>query len=145
MKKFIIIVVLLFVTYPGLLFAQTGIPRAQAMFIYNFSRLIEWPASYKSGQFVIGIFGSSAVANEITSYTTGKKVGTQSIAVQQLKSIDEISKCHILFVPFSRTKQLGQIVAKISNATITRPIRRYHISFFHLLYFYNMPHFTGFS
>ncbi|UCH13833.1 MAG: YfiR family protein [Bacteroidales bacterium] len=115
MKKFVIIVVLLFITYPGLIFGQTGIPRAQAMFIYNFSRLIEWPANYKSGPFVIGIFGSSAVANEITSYTTGKKVGTQSITVQQLKSIDEISRCHILFIPFSRTKQLGQVVAKISN------------------------------
>jgi hypothetical protein len=97
------------------LLAQTGIPRAQAMFIYNFSRLIEWPPNYKSGSFVIGIFGSSAIANELSSYTTGKKVGTQTITVQELRSIDEISKCHILFVPFSRTKQLEQIVAKIDN------------------------------
>lgn len=115
MKKFVIIVVLLFITYPGLIFAQTGIPRAQAMFIYNFSRLIEWPTSYKSGPFVIGILGSSAVAHEITSYTTGKKVGTQTISVQQLRSVDDISMCHILFVPFGRTKQLGQLVTKISN------------------------------
>ena len=115
MKKIIIKVILLFIIFPGVLFAQTGIPRAQAMFIYNFSRLIEWPSSYKSGSFVIGIFGSSAIANELNSYTTGKKVGTQAITVQELRSIDEISKCHILFVPFSRTKQLGQIVAKINN------------------------------
>jgi hypothetical protein len=115
MKKIIITVILLFIALPGVLFAQTSIPRAQAMFIYNFSRLIEWPANYKTGSFVIGIFGASSVANELTSYTAGKKVGTQTIAVQELKSIDEISKCHILFVPFSHTKQLGQIVAKIDN------------------------------
>jgi hypothetical protein len=115
MKKIVITVILLFITFPGVLFAQTSIPRAQAMFIYNFSRLIEWPASYKTGSFVIGIFGSSSVANELNSYTAGKKVGTQTIAVQELRSIDEISKCHILFIPFSNTKQLGQIVAKVDN------------------------------
>ncbi len=115
MKRTIISVILLFIIFPGVLFAQTGIPRAQAMFIYNFSRLIEWPTSYKSGSFVIGIFGTSAVSDELNSYTTGKKVGTQSITVQELKSIDEISKCHILFVPFSRTKQLEEIVARVEN------------------------------
>ena len=55
------------------------------------------------------------MANEIKSYTTGKKVGTQAISVQQLRSVDDISKCHILFVPSGRTKQLKQVVTKISN------------------------------
>jgi hypothetical protein len=115
MKRSAIIIVLFLISLPALIFAQTGIPRAQAMFIYNFSRLIEWPANYKTGPFVIGTFGASPVADELTSYTTGKKVGTQDISVQEIKSVDEINKCHILFIPFSRTKQIGQIVAKIDN------------------------------
>jgi hypothetical protein len=115
MKKIIINVILLFIIFPGVLLAQTGIPRAQAMFIYNFSRLVEWPAAYKSGPFVIGIFGSSSIANELNSYTSGKKVGAQAITVQELRSVDEISKCHILFIPFSRTKQIEEIVNKVTN------------------------------
>lgn len=115
MKKSVIITVLFLFFLPAIIFAQTGIPRAQAMFIYNFSRLIEWPANYKTGPFVIGTFGTSPVADELESYTRGKKVGTQEITVQELKSIDEISKCHILFIPFNRTKQIGQIVAKVNN------------------------------
>ena len=115
MKKSAIITVLFFFIIPAFIFAQTGIPRAQAMFIYNFSRLIEWPASYKTGPFVIGTFGPSPVADELTSYTEGKKVGTQDISIQQLKTVEEITKCHILFIPFTRTKQIGQIVARIDN------------------------------
>jgi hypothetical protein len=115
MKKSAIITVLFIIIIPAFIYAQTGIPRAQAMFIYNFSRLIEWPANYKTGPFVIGTFGASPVADELISYTSGKKVGTQDISVQELKSVEEITKCHILFIPFSRTKQIGQIVAQIDN------------------------------
>ncbi|NJM16808.1 MAG: YfiR family protein [Bacteroidales bacterium] len=53
--------------------AQTGISKAQAMFLYNFSRLVEWPASAKSGDFVIGILGNSSIVEELTAYTQGKR------------------------------------------------------------------------
>ena len=115
MKKIAISIIILLLGLTGIAHGQTGIPKAQAMFIYNFSRLIEWPPAYKSGAFVIGVFGTSNVADELEGYTTGKKVGAQSIIVQRIKSVDELSKCHILFVPFSRTKQLEEIVAKISG------------------------------
>ncbi len=95
--------------------AQTGIPKAQAMFIYNFSRLIEWPASYRTGPFVIGVIGSPDVAKELTTYTTGKKVGTQDIMVKQYKDVSEIDKCHILFVAFSKTKSMEELNSSLAN------------------------------
>lgn len=95
--------------------SQTGIPRAQAMFIYNFSRLIEWPASYKSGQFVIGVIGSSATFNELKNYTANKSVGSQQISVKKFSSTSEIGQCHILFVPFSKTKTMSEITAALGS------------------------------
>jgi len=89
--------------------AQTVIPKAQAMFIYNFSRLIEWPVAYKTGPFIIGVLGNSSVADELETYTLGKKVGIQEIQVKKYKTVQEIAICHILFIPFARTKQLGEI------------------------------------
>jgi len=95
--------------------AQTEIPRAQAMFIYNFSRLIEWPAEYKTGPYIIGVIGSCQTLNDLESFTTGKSVGSQPIAVKKFNSVDEISSCQILFVPFSKTKDLAMIVPKLQN------------------------------
>ncbi len=95
--------------------SQTGIPRAQAMFIYNFSRLVEWPTSYKSGQFVIGVFGASATFNELTSYTANKAVGSQKIVVKKFESAAEIGQCHILFVPFNKTKQMSEITSTLGS------------------------------
>jgi hypothetical protein len=95
--------------------AQTDIPKAQAMFIYNFSRLIEWPASYKSGPFIIGFIGSSSTHEQMESFSVGKSVGSQPISVQKFASVADISSCHILFVPFSKTKEMVNILSKLQG------------------------------
>jgi hypothetical protein len=107
MKKIILLIGMFYLILP--LQAQTEIPKAQAMFIYNFSRLVEWPVAYKSGPFVIGVLGGSSVADELEVYAKGKKVGTQEIQIKRYKTLQEIAVCHILFVPFSRTKQMADI------------------------------------
>ncbi len=98
--------------------AQTDIESAQSMFIYNFSRLIEWPQSYKSGPFVIATMGSK-LSPELTQYTSGKKIGSQSIQIEQFKNPEDITKCNILFVPFSQTKQMNEILAKLGSNSST--------------------------
>ena len=114
MKKTLLVMMMagLFITASN---AQTGIAKAQAMFIYNFSRLIEWPASYKTGSFVIGILGTGEIISELEAYTVGKRVGSQPIAVKQYREPAEVDKCHILFVSFSKTKDLGQMVNLLRN------------------------------
>jgi hypothetical protein len=97
-------------------FGQTSIPKAQSLFIYNFSRLIEWPANARTGDFVIGIFGSSGeIGTELLAYMKGKKVGAQEIQIKVFKSTAEIQGCHILFIPFSKTKQLTEVVASLNG------------------------------
>lgn len=95
--------------------AQTGIARAQAMFIYNFSRLIEWPAEYKSGPFVIGVLGNAQIVDQLKTYTGGKSVGSQPITVKVFDSPASISACQILFVPYANTRDLPQINQQING------------------------------
>jgi hypothetical protein len=107
MKKITAILIALFMVSNA--YMQTSIPKAQTLYIYNFSRMIEWPTNYRAGNFVIGVLGSSEVANELETYTKGKKVGTQNIEVVRYKAPAEIQNCHILFVTFARTKQLVEV------------------------------------
>jgi len=113
MRKIGVICLLLFLS--ALTFAQTDIAKAEALFIYNFSRLIEWPATYKTGPFVIGIMGKSPVSDQLKVLTTGKQVGSQPISVKIFGSADEVSTCHILFIPFSETKFLPGILTQVSS------------------------------
>jgi len=114
MKKCFILFVFLFSLAINL-FSQSSIPAAQSVFMYNFTRLIEWPADYKSGDFTIAVIGSNDVFNELKNYTTGKMVGVQSIKVVKFNATAEITKCHILFVSFGKTKELPDILSRLGG------------------------------
>ncbi len=116
MKKYSIFL-LLFLFALGKSYSQSSIPAAQSVFVYNFTRLIEWPAEYKTGDFVIGVIGSGEVFNELKNYTASKMVGVQPIKVVRFNATAEITKCHILFVGYGKTKELADIVTKLSGGS----------------------------
>lgn len=99
-------------------FGQNNIQKAQAMFIYNFTRLIEYPTEYKTGEFVIGVFGSKESYNELKTYAYGKTVGSQNIIVKYFNSIEEVLNCQILFISFSKTKEIINVLSKLNGSTL---------------------------
>lgn len=90
----------------------------KAMFIYNFTRQIDWPASEKSGDFIICVVNQNEILNYLKTVVNGKMVGTQPITVVGVKSVDEISKCHILYLSFADSKadKLDALVSKLGNS-----------------------------
>jgi len=113
MKKTLVTIIALL--FASVAYMQTTIPKAQTLFIYNFSRLIEWPANYRSGPFVIGVLGAVEITNELELYTKGKKVGTQDINIVRYKTAKDITTCHILFIPFDKTKQMPEILGTLNG------------------------------
>jgi hypothetical protein len=115
MKRFSVFLMFLILGFNNL-YSQSSIPAAQSVFIYNFTRLIEWPADYKSGDFNIGVIGSGEVFNELKNYTASKMVGAQPIKVVKFNNVAEIAKCHILFVAYGKTKDLAEIISKLGGS-----------------------------
>lgn len=110
------IVILFFIVSGIVVSAQSSkVAKAEAMFIYNFARLIQWPDEYRSGIFTIGVVGVSDVYTELGKYTTGKKVGFQDIEIKRFRNLEEINQCHILFIPFSRNISVADAAAKVSS------------------------------
>jgi hypothetical protein len=87
-----------------------------ALSMYNFTRLIDWPASEKGGDFIIDVIGHKSVYEKLTELTTGRKVGTQDIIVRYLESTANISNSQILFVGFWQSKDLPKVIEKVNNA-----------------------------
>ena len=92
-----IILAMVFVAM-GILNTYAQDAKYKALFIYNFTKHIEWPANAKTGDFVIGVVGNNDVFNNISAIATGKKSGSQNIVVKKFKSVEEVTDCHILFV-----------------------------------------------
>jgi len=118
MKKYIGILALLILLFH---YEQTNAQddKFKALMIYNFTRVIGWPADYTQGNFVMQVIGESQVLKELTNIAQTKKVGAQNIEVKGISSPSEMGKCHIIYVPSSSNKFLPEILAQTSsNATL---------------------------
>lgn len=71
----------------------------QASYIYNIAKLVEWKdGSMKSGNFKIGVIGSTNLYQELIKKYASKSIGKQPIEILKLPRTAEVEVCHILFV-----------------------------------------------
>lgn len=87
----------------------------KALFMYNFTKYIEWPAEKQTGAFIIGVYGSSPIQNELMLIAEKKKVGAQQIQVKQVNTIEEMSKCNFLYVPENKSSKAQEILSNCSG------------------------------
>ncbi len=92
--------------------------RIQSVFLYNFTRLIAWPADYQSGDFIVAVYGNSSMQKEVESMASTKRAGNQTIVAKRFNSPQELSKCHILYVPANQSRKLPEIVAALKAKNI---------------------------
>lgn len=90
--------------------------RIKSVFIYNFTRYIEWPTDYQSGNFIINMFGNNpTMLAELNAMAKTKTVGAQKIEIRNTTSLDGIGKCNILYVTPDVTTPIADIIAKIKG------------------------------
>jgi len=89
-----------------------------SLFIFSFTRYVQWPESFNQGDFEITVYGDSPLLSELSNMAQTKKVGERTIKVSKINSISEIKKCHILFIPASKSDQIAEIISKINSQSI---------------------------
>ncbi len=115
MKKAILLFAIFFTAHLTMQ-AQTADYKFHSIFIYNFTKYIQWPASHQSGEFIIGVLGNSpAAAEELTKVTSNKMVGSQRIVIKVFKSAAEIGDCHILFLPSAGSSKFAEVQSKLKG------------------------------
>lgn len=81
----------------------------KALFMYNFTKYLEWPASKQKGNFVIGVYGTSSIINELSIIAEKRKVGTQQIVVKKISEPSELPSCQIVYVPENRSGKIDEV------------------------------------
>ncbi len=95
------------------------IHKFHSIFIYNFSKFIQWPTEYKKGDFVIGVLGDSPVTQHLKTMAVSKKVGNQSFSIINYNTPGDIGKCHILYIPTAYSKWLEECKTSLGgNSTL---------------------------
>lgn len=89
--------------------------RFKAVFIFNFTKYIEWSASDKQGDFVIGVIGTTAIVKDLEVIARKMKVGNQPITIRQFRTVDEVERCHLLYISPDRSNDLAKALIKFSS------------------------------
>jgi len=113
----LLLTIVLIITAASSSKAQNDI-RMQSVFIYNFTRLMAWPADYQTGDFVMAVFGNSPMVIEFQDIAAKKKAGSQNIVAKVFNSVEEITKCHIIYIPSNQSRRIPEVVAALSAKDI---------------------------
>lgn len=108
MKKIVLYFAFFLIIIPS--FAQFS--QVQSGLIYHFTKYVEWPTNMRSGNFVIGVVGKTDITTFLKKLASSKMAGTQKIVVKEFKSINDVTKCHIIYLPKSQDKNFTTAVAK---------------------------------
>ena len=93
----------------------------KAVFLYNFARFVEWPASTLGNAetpFVIGILGDDPFRSVIDQTVAGEKIKGHPIVIQRYKTVHEIKHCHILYISAREATKLNEILFALKNKNV---------------------------
>lgn len=121
MKKIAIILVALLTFSSGFKLddAVDTNSKMKAIFIMNFTKLVEWPQAYREGNFVVGVVGESPLFQELSKMAKTKKVANQTLEIKKFDSSGDISKCHILYVSQNSKDDISDVLKQVkTNSTL---------------------------
>jgi hypothetical protein len=115
MKKALIIV---FFVVINLIRVEGQNYKMHSVFIYSFTRYVQWPEPYNQGDFEILVLGDSPIVEELKAMAQAKKVGERTIKVTKISSPTEIRKCNMLFLAASNSALITEVVDKVNTRSI---------------------------
>jgi hypothetical protein len=116
MKRFCLVVAFLLSSSLG---AWAQGYQLHGVYIYSFTKYVQWPDEANQGDFEIHVLGDSPILAELNEVSKKKKVGERPIKVTRIASVSDIKKCNILFVPVDKSGQLADVLSKVgTNATL---------------------------
>ncbi|MBK9637028.1 MAG: YfiR family protein [Bacteroidetes bacterium] len=78
----------------------------KALFIYNFTKQIEWPSSnLNKSTFQICVLNDSEIADKLNEIVKGRKFLDKNFEVKNISKISEAIGSQILFIPKSKWKK----------------------------------------
>lgn len=86
----------------------------QSLFIYNFTKHIQWQQVKSIDVFTIGVYNNNQVAGILNKRMGQKSAWGKPIKIVKVSSAEEAAKCQILFLPESNKQKVEAFAAGLS-------------------------------
>lgn len=101
--------------------AQSSEYQVKAVFLFNFSQFVKWPArsfSDASAPLMIGVLGDDPFGGALQSATRGETSNGRKIVIKNGRRVDDLRNCQFIFVSRSESGRLGEILASLQGSGI---------------------------
>jgi len=114
-----IITRLFIICFVGLLFVSQAHSQEEkyiTLYIYNFTKHIEWPDEYKGDDFVIDVLGHTSVYEKLEEMLKSKSKEGQNFIVNHPSNVEGIDpNCNILFVGHWKSNLMESALKKVGD------------------------------
>ncbi len=108
--------ILFFFIYKPFVVAQDD--KYKSIFIYNFTKLIEWPADKQTDEFIITVYGNSGITSELQALSMKMKINNKPIVIKQTSSLVQLPPTQILYVCKDKTTDLSTALNDLAKKNI---------------------------
>ena len=101
--------------------AQTGERESnlKAVFMYNFTKYIDWDVTTDENDFVIGVIGSSSITRPLMEIAKTNTVKNKRIVIKVFNRPEDMDACQILFIPQNTPFSLQSILDRAGKGILT--------------------------
>ncbi len=101
---------------------QAGEYVVKAAFLYNFAKFVTWPEDWDYSDtyepsIILTILGKDPFGDAIDTIR-GKLIRGKKLEITKVDRVEQIGKCHILFISSSETVQLDRILRYVSSYNV---------------------------
>jgi hypothetical protein len=121
LRNLCVLLVVAFLVAPSEAVAAPNEYQVKAVFLFNFSRFVEWPASAfaaPDAPFVVGVFGHDPFGSDLDEVVKGENVNGRPLVIRRVKSPAEAADCQILFIHQSEQSRLPAVLKAVDRHSI---------------------------
>lgn len=99
--------------------APTGAVEVKTVFLFNFTKFVEWPPSAfpaPTSPIVIGVLGADPFGAVLDRTVAGETVNGRPVEIKRFKTLDELAPCHILFIAASHEGRVPEILRRLKRS-----------------------------
>jgi len=105
------------------LWGQSAKPSAydvKAVYLYNFGRFVEWPASVtaKSGSFTVCVLGQDPFGPALDATLAGETIDGKSVVAKRISNPQEAASCRIVFMSSAEGSQIDKIIESLDKQAV---------------------------
>ncbi len=83
----------------------------KALFLFNFTKNVEWPPEANGEDLIITVVGDSEITAELQKIAKVKKAGSKTIKVESVKNINDVGTSHIIFLGSTKSSLMQSLSA----------------------------------